>query len=145
MFAFALLVNLGMGASVHYGYAQCAIGMVYGNEFDNWGQSKKWLLRGSERGNQFAQTMLGSYYALLGDSFEDPNYFLNADGANDTVKIEQSFAEGFKWLRLAADQDNVLAQELLVTIYCDADGLGNEELEEAKHWCQSDAKYQLID
>gem|GEM_PF-6954275 len=60
----------------------------------------------------------------------------NADGISDTEKIERSFAEGFKWLRLAADQNINSAQELLFKIYCDADGLGNEHLEEAKLWCE---------
>ena len=80
--------------------------------------------------------MLGSYYALLGDSFDNPECFFNADGISDTEKVERSFSEWFKQLRLAADQNIDLAQELLVKIYYDADGLGNEHLEEAKLWCE---------
>ena len=41
--------------------------------------------------------MLGSYSALLGDSFESPNYFINLDGTEDPDKIKQSYAEAMKW------------------------------------------------
>ena len=40
--------------------------------------------------------MLGSYSALLGDSFESPNYFINLDGTEDPDKIKQSYAETMK-------------------------------------------------
>lgn len=108
--------------------------MIHTGVFEDWNKAKQWFHKGVEKGNPFAQMMLCSYYAFLGDSFENPVYFSNADGISDTEKIEQSFAEGFKWLRLAADQNIDLAQELLAKIYCDADGLGNEHLEEAKLW-----------
>ena len=77
IFSLALMMSLGMVASVNYGYAQYAIGTVYADEFENWSKAKKWWRKGAEKGNPFSQVMLGSYYALLGDGFEKPNYFLN--------------------------------------------------------------------
>ncbi|MDA9822398.1 hypothetical protein N9C56_07755 [Paracoccaceae bacterium] len=110
--------------------------MIHTGVFEDWNKAKQWFYKGVEKGNPFAQMMLGSYYALQGDSFENPVYFFNADGISDTEKIERNFAEGFKWLRLAADQNIDSAQGLFVKIYCDADCLGNEHLEEAKLWCE---------
>ena len=104
IFSLALMMSLGMVASVNYGYAQYAIGTVYADEFENWSKAKKWWRKGAEKGNPFAQVMLGSYYALLGDGFEKPNYFLNVDGTEDKDKIQKSYAEAMKWFTLAGDQ-----------------------------------------
>ena len=78
--------------------------MVYADGFDDWSKAKKWWRKGAERGNPFAQVMLGSYYALLGDGFDDPDYFLKVNGTQDTDKIKQSYAKAMKWFTLAGDQ-----------------------------------------
>ena len=101
---FSLALAVGVGASLTYGYAQFAIGMVYADGFDDWSKAKKWWRKGAERGNPFAQVMLGSYYALLGDGFGDPDYFLKVNGTQDTDKIKQSYAKAMKWFTLAGDQ-----------------------------------------
>ena len=52
------------------------MGMIHTGVFEDWNKAKQWFHKGVEKGNPFAQMMLGSYYALLGDSFENPEYFL---------------------------------------------------------------------
>ena len=104
IFSLALIASLVVAASLNYGYAQYAIGTMYADEFENWDKAKKWWRKGAEKGNPFAQVMLGSYYALLGDGFEKPNYFLNVDGTEDKDKIQKSYAEAMKWFTLAGDQ-----------------------------------------
>ena len=117
IFSLSLMTSLGVGASLNYGYAQYAIGTMYADEFENWDNAKKWWREGAEKGNPFAQVMLGSYYALLGDGFDDPNYFLNIDGTEDDNKIGESYAEAMKWYRLAADQGNANAQHNIGLMY----------------------------
>lgn len=104
IFSLALMASLVVAASLNYGYAQYAIGTMYADEFENWDKAKKWWRKGAEKGNPFAQVMLGSYYALLGDSFDDPHYFLNIDRTEDDNKIGESYAEAMKWFTLASNQ-----------------------------------------
>ena len=104
IFSLALIASLVVAASLNYGYAQYAIGTMYADEFENWDKAKKWWRKGAEKGNPFAQVMLGSYYAPLGDSFDDPHYFLNIDGTEDDNKIGESYAEAMKWFTLASNQ-----------------------------------------
>ena len=42
---------------------------------------------------------------------------LNADGTENTAKIEQSYAEGMSWLRLASEKGSEDAQDLINIIY----------------------------
>ena len=119
---FSLAVTLSVGASFTYGYAQFAIGMVYADQFDDWARGLKWLHRGAERGNQFSQTMLGSYYVIFDSAkIEDRPYSFESDG----------YAEGMKWLRLAAKQDNEQAQELLTYFEKNEDGFSRKSLDAA--------------
>jgi hypothetical protein len=76
-----------------------SVGLLYAGVTQDFSGAAKWWSGSAERGNPFSQTMLGGYYALLGDSLGDRNYFVNADVTENTDKIEQSYAEGMKWLR----------------------------------------------
>ena len=75
-----------MVASLTHGYAKYTVGTVYADVFQCWGKANKWFRWGAEKGKPFAQVMLGYYYALIGDGLEDPDYFINLDGTEDSDK-----------------------------------------------------------
>ena len=125
------------------GISNYAIGMVYAEVFEDYSRAANWWRKGAERGDQFSQTALGGYYALLGDSLGDRSYFLNADGTEDTDKIEQSYAEGMKWLRLTSEKGSEYAQDLINIIYYDEDSASSKDrLEAAIRWGEAvEVKY----
>ena len=66
--------------------------------------------------------MLGSYYVFFDSAkIEDRPYSFASDG----------YAEGMKWLRLAAKQDNEQAQELLTYFEKNEDGFSRKSLDAA--------------
>jgi hypothetical protein len=112
-----------------------SVGLLYAGVTQDFSGAAKWWSGSAERGNPFSQTMLGGYYALLGDSLGDRNYFFNSDGTEDTDKIEQSYAEGMKWLRLASEKGSENAQDLINIMYYDEDSASSKDrLEAAIRW-----------
>ena len=94
-----------------------SVGLVYAGVPQDFSGAANWWSGSAKRGNPFSQTMLGGYYALLGDGLEDNTYFLNADGTENTAKIEQSYSEGMSWLRLASEKSSEDAQDIINIIY----------------------------
>jgi len=112
-----------------------SVGLLYAGVTQDFSGAAKWWSGSAKRGNPFSQTMLGGYYALLGDSLGDRNYFVNADGSEDTDKIEQSYAEGMKWLRLASQKGSENAKDLINMMYYNEDSSSSRDrLEAAIRW-----------
>ena len=105
-------------------------------------KAKEWLQKSADKGYVPGQANLGQWYCM-GPGVAAGNIH-SLDMLNKSAKLPEKqepadYAEGYKWIRLAADQGLEDAQTNLVMFYLN--GIGVEKnLEKAVFWAKKLAK-----
>ena len=66
-----------------------SVGLFYAVVSQDFSGAAKWWSGSAKRGNPFSQTLLGGYYALLGDSLGDRNYFLTQTELRTQIELSR--------------------------------------------------------